>query len=80
MQVGQDGQHPAVVGFARGEPELAEGTLDVLLYGSPGDEERLGYGLVGTALGLDSKRLAARPASGFSKPSPARQLWTLVTS
>ncbi len=50
-QVGQHSQHSAVVGLALGQPELAEDALYVLLHGAPGDEERLRYGLVGTALG-----------------------------
>ena len=50
-QVGQYGQHAAVIGLALGEAELAEDAFYVLLHRPVGDEERLRYGPVGAPLG-----------------------------
>jgi hypothetical protein len=50
-QVGQHGQHAAVVGLALGEAQLAEDAFYVLLHRPAGDEERLRYGPVGAPLG-----------------------------
>ena len=74
MQVGQNRQHPAVVGFALGDPELAEDVLHVLLYGPAGNEELLCYGLVGTALGHEGQYLSCggKRRETFVAP-PARQ-------
>jgi hypothetical protein len=71
-QVGQDGEHPAVVGVGLGEAELVEDALDVLLDGAPGDEERLGDRAVGASFCYEGEDLAlARGEGGEPVVAPA---------
>jgi len=49
LQVGEDGEHPAVIGVRRLQAELAEDVADVLFDGALGDDEAVGDGAVGAA-------------------------------
>src|SRR5918997_1753112 len=72
LQVGKDGEHPAVVRVGLGEAELAEDALDVLLDGAVGDEEGAGDRAVRAALGHEGEDLAlARGEGGEPAVAPA---------
>ena len=57
-EVGEDGEHPAVLGVVGRQAELGEDAADVFFYRAGGDDQPLGDGRVGVALGHQRQQLA----------------------
>src|SRR5271166_3889790 len=57
-EIAQNGEHATVVAVTRRQPELGEDVVDVLFHRAAADDERVGDGGVGPALGHQGEHLA----------------------